>query len=171
MNTDPTSPVVTLVILGAALIGIGTYLMLERSLTRIVLGVGFTGNGINILFLVAGGEAGRPPLSYPENAEGMADPLPQIFMLTAIVITLGTVAFLIAMAYRTWQLNGNDEVQDDLEDSKLARRAERLLVESRHLDDMESTLEQEAEETVDETSTDLSAIGTDLADENREGQS
>ena len=44
----------------------------------------------------------------------MSDPLPQAMVLTAIVITLGMTAFLLAMAYRSWQLNGHDEVQDDV---------------------------------------------------------
>ncbi len=50
----------------------------------------------------------------------MADPLPQAMILTAIVITLGVTAFLLAMAYRSWQLQGNDEVQDDAEDRRIA---------------------------------------------------
>ncbi len=55
----------------------------------------------------------------------MSDPLPQAMVLTAIVITLGMTAFLLAMAYRSWQLIGHDEVQDDLEDRRIVRRAER----------------------------------------------
>ena len=53
----------------------------------------------------------------------MSDPLPQALVLTAIVITLGTTAFLLALAYRSWQLTGHDEVQDDVEDRAIRRLA------------------------------------------------
>ena len=49
----------------------------------------------------------------------MSDPLPQAMVLTAIVITFGLTAFLLAVAYRSWQLTGHDEVQDDLEDRQI----------------------------------------------------
>ena len=153
MNTDTSNPTLTLLVLAGVLVGVGVYLLLERSLTRIILGVSIAGNGVNILFLVAGGSMGRPPLNYPENAEGMVDPLPQAFMLTAIVITLGTIAFLLAMAYRSWQLNGHDEVQDDLEDRRLARRAALDQVEDRLTDDSGATLAEDAETVFDETAT------------------
>ncbi|HZK05089.1 MAG TPA: Na(+)/H(+) antiporter subunit C [Actinomycetaceae bacterium] len=155
MNTDAANPTITLIVLAGVLIGVGTYLILERSLTRIVLGVSIAGNGVNILILASGGSAGRPPINTTENANGMVDPLPQAFMLTAIVITLGTTAFLLAMAYRTWQLNGNDEVQDDLEDRRLARRAALDEVADRVTDDSGATLAEDAAVTVDETATDL----------------
>ena len=59
----------------------------------------------------------------------MSDPLPQALVLTAIVISLGTTAFLLAMAYRSWQLTGHDDVQDDVEDARdpAARRGRRGL--------------------------------------------
>ena len=40
-------------------------------------------------------------------------------VLTAIVITFGVTAFLLAMAYRSWLLTGADEVQDDVEDRRV----------------------------------------------------
>ena len=53
----------------------------------------------------------------------MSDPLPQALVLTAIVISLGTTAFVLAMAYRSWQLTGHDDVQDDVEDAAIRRLA------------------------------------------------
>lgn len=158
MNTDTANPTLILLLLAGVLIGIGTYLMLERSLTRIVVGVSIAGNGVNVLILASGGSAGRPPLNWPENREGMVDPLPQAFMLTAIVITLGAISFLLAMAYRSWQLNGNDEVQDDLEDRRLARRAALDEMDTRAQDDLPTTLAEDAAQALDETATDLGAI-------------
>jgi len=81
------------------------------------------GNGVNLLFLIAGGRAGRAPIVGAGGSTAMSDPLPQALVLTAIVISLGTVAFLLAMAYRSWQLTGHDDVQDDVEDAVIRRLA------------------------------------------------
>jgi multicomponent Na+:H+ antiporter subunit C len=61
----------------------------------------------------------------------MSDPLPQAMMLTAIVIGLGTTAFGMALAYRSWSLTGHDEVVDDVEDRRLARRAAKARLDER----------------------------------------
>ena len=111
----------TLLLTSAALIGCGTYLVLERSLTRVLVGLVLAGNGVNLALLAAGGPAGRSP--FYGGGSDLADPLPQALVLTAIVITLATVAFLLAMAHRSWQLNGNDDVQDDVEDAAIRRLA------------------------------------------------
>ncbi|MDN5558298.1 MAG: Na(+)/H(+) antiporter subunit C [Ruaniaceae bacterium] len=139
-----------LVILAALLVGVGVYLLLERSLSRIVIGVAMAGNGINVLFLVAGGPPGAAPLYVDGELVSYSDPLPQAMVLTAIVITLGMTAFVLAMAYRAWQLNGHDEVQDDLEDRRLAQRAARDAVDARATDDDGSTLDDEARAAIDE---------------------
>ncbi len=153
--TFDVTPAITLVILAGLLFATGVYLMLERSLTRIIVGFVIASNGVNVLFLVAGGRAGTPPLNDGESVADMADPLPQALTLTAIVITLGFTAFMLAMAYRSWQLNGHDEVQDDLEDRRLVRRAAIGLVPRRARDDSGATLAEDARVTRDETSTDL----------------
>ncbi|SDT17964.1 Na(+)/H(+) antiporter subunit C [Microlunatus soli] len=116
----------TLIVVAGALIAAGTYLLTERAMTRILLGVLLSSNGVSVLFLVAAGAAGSAPILGDGGAEkgGMSDPLPQAMVLTAIVITLGTVAFLLTMAYRSFQLNGHDEVQDDVEDARIRRLAE-----------------------------------------------
>ncbi len=115
----------SLVIAGGALIASGTILLLSRPLTRIVLGAVVLGNGVNLLLLATSGAAGRAPLLYPVvDREDMPDPLPQAFVLTAIVISLALTAFLSTMAYRAWQLSGTDDVQDDVEDLRVAHRAD-----------------------------------------------
>lgn len=149
-----TSPNITLVVLVAVLVGTGVYLLLERSLTRIIIGIALVANGINVLFLVASGRAGAPPLiaeTEPTGLGTMADPLPQALVLTAIVITLGLTGFMLAMAYRSWQLNGHDEVQDDLEDRRIAQRAARDELTARATDDAGTTLAQDAALARDET--------------------
>ncbi|MPV50554.1 MULTISPECIES: Na(+)/H(+) antiporter subunit C [unclassified Pseudactinotalea] len=143
------TPSLALVVAVGVLVGTGVYLLLERSLSRVIIGIALIGNGVNLLFLIAGGRAGGPPLNGSGPAEDMADPLPQAMVLTAIVITLGLTAFVLAMAYRSWQLHGHDEVQDDLEDRRLAAR----LLEGAEVDTRtdDSDLETEAAEARDET--------------------
>ncbi len=109
----------------AALIGLqgaaGTYLLLHRSLTRIILGLGLLANAVNLIALTAGGSPGSPPIIGEDGQ--MADPLPQALVLTAIVIGFGVTAFLLATALRSWTIDGNDDVEDDIEDVRLARAA------------------------------------------------
>lgn len=112
-----------LIILCGVLVAVGVYLILERSLSRIVLGIASLSNGINILFLIAGGRSGEPAFVDGTETESMSDPLAQAMMLTSIVITLALTGFLLAMAYRSWQLRDNDEVRDDREDRLVALRA------------------------------------------------
>jgi len=114
---------VTLILVIAVLVGTGVYLLLERALTRVVLGVVLLGNAANLLLILASGPAGRPPIVGVAAPEEMSDPLPQALILTAIVIAFGSIAFVLAMAYRSWQVNGSDDVKDDLEDALIRRRA------------------------------------------------
>ena len=109
----------------AVLFSVGVYLMLQRTLTRIILGLAMLGHSANLLLMVVGGRAGKAPI-IGEFVEGdtVADPLPQAFALTAIVITFGITAFLLALAYRSWVLTHDDEVEDDLEDARIARLGE-----------------------------------------------
>lgn len=99
----------------------GIYLMLERSLTRVLLGFILLGNGVNLLIILTAGR-GAPPLTDGENlsTEGMSDPLPQALILTAIVITFAVTAFLLAMIYRSWRLVRADSLQDDTADLQVA---------------------------------------------------
>lgn len=113
----------SLILAAAAMIGCGVYLILERSLTRVLVGLVMLGNGVNVLFLISSGAAGRAPIVGKAGSGQMSDPLPQALVLTAIVISLGTSAFVLAMAYRSWQLTGHDDVQDDVEDRKIRRLA------------------------------------------------
>jgi multicomponent Na+:H+ antiporter subunit C len=114
-----------LVVLVGVLFATGTYSMLNRSLTRIVIGVGLIGNGVNLLLIVAGSRPGVPPIVG--RLTGATDPIPQALVLTAIVIGFALQAFLLALAWRSWTLDGNDEVEDDLEDRRVADARRRLI--------------------------------------------
>lgn len=104
----------------AVLYGTGAYLLMQRNLSRIVIGLGVLGHGANLLLLMAGGRAGRPPIVGDDVGGNFADPLPQALALTAIVITFGVSAYLLVLVYRSWLLNRSDEVEDDVEDRRIA---------------------------------------------------
>ena len=117
------SPNLVYLALVAVLYAAGVFLLLERSLTRVLLGILMLGNATNLLLLASGGPAGGPPLVGRTPVEDMADPLPQAMVLTAIVISLATIGFLLAMSYRLWQLSGTDDVPDDAEAARILRMA------------------------------------------------
>lgn len=56
-----TTYLVPLVLIGG-LTGTGVYLLLERNLTRMLLGLLLIGNAVNLLILVMGGDSGNPPV-------------------------------------------------------------------------------------------------------------
>ncbi len=114
-----------LVLLIAVLFATGTYSMLHRSLTRIIVGVGLIGNGVNLLLVVAGSRPGVPPIVG--RLTGSTDPIPQALVLTAIVIGFALQAFLLALAWRSWTLDGHDDVEDDIEDRRIAAERRRSI--------------------------------------------
>lgn len=86
------------------------YLILSRSLIRIIIGTGLLSHGTHLLLLTMGGLSGE---SAPVLADGItdyADPLPQALILTAIVISFGVTAFSLVLAYRTYNVVGTDNM-------------------------------------------------------------
>ncbi|WP_421381068.1 Na(+)/H(+) antiporter subunit C [Bacillus salacetis] len=101
-------------ILMAIVIGIlftsAVYLMLSKSLLRIIIGTGLLSHGAHLLLLtISGLKEGAPPL-LGEHAESYVDPLPQALILTAIVISFGVTSFFLVLAYRAYQELGTDNV-------------------------------------------------------------
>lgn len=148
-----------LIVAIVVLVACGTTLVLERSLTRILVGFVMLGNGVNLVFLVASGPAGSAPI-IGSSDKPMTDPLPQAMVLTAIVITLGVTAFGLALAYRAWQLTGHDDVQDDVEDDLVIRRAD-LDHPSASFDDVDAGLPDEEGEDEPEPTTQVGGRHTD----------
>lgn len=120
-----TGPGLVLVVVVAVLFAAGFDLLMQRSLIRIVIGFSLLGHGANLVLLLAGGAAGTPPLLGAKGPGAPADPFPQAMVLTAIVITFGVTAFLLALAYRSRQFRGGDEVRDDVEDRRICRERHR----------------------------------------------
>lgn len=110
---------VLLAFTAALLFGIGTYLVLQHTLTRILIGLALVTHGANVL-LMGAGRRGSSPLIGTDDPTNHSDPIPQALALTAIVISFGVSALLLALAYRSWLLTHDDEVQDDVSDRAIA---------------------------------------------------
>jgi multicomponent Na+:H+ antiporter subunit C len=103
----------------------GIYLVLDRSLTRVLLGVLVLGNATNLLVISAGGPFGAAALVGRAPEAAMGDALVQALVLTAIVITLGVAAFMLSIIHRTWTLDREDDLTGDTEDRSVRRRLAR----------------------------------------------
>lgn len=94
----------------------GIYLLLRRSLVKIIIGLILLGNGANMLiFLLGRIVKGKPPV-IAEHAGALtslyADPVPQALILTAIVISFGLQAFAIILIKRVYAVNNSDDLDD-----------------------------------------------------------
>ena len=103
-----------LAIVVGVLYGAGFYLMLRRSIVKLIIGLVLLGNAANVLiFTAAGLTRGSPPLVSKGQIQPLgpiADPLPQALILTAIVIGFGVMAFAMVLVYRTYQATGTDDI-------------------------------------------------------------
>ncbi|NQD65463.1 Na(+)/H(+) antiporter subunit C [Bacillus haikouensis] len=101
-------------ILMAIVVGIlftcAVYLMLSKSLLRIIIGTALLSHGAHLLILTVSGLKGGDAPLYGEHAASYVDPLPQALILTAIVISFGVTAFFLVLAYRAYQELGTDNV-------------------------------------------------------------
>lgn len=113
---------VLLAFAAASMFAAGTFLLLQRRLSRIIIGIGLVGHGSNILLLTSGRSGrGLPPIIDSADPTDFSDPLPQALALTSIVITFAVTVFLFALGYRSWKLTHDDVVEDDVEDRYIAR--------------------------------------------------
>ncbi|MBI5446031.1 MAG: Na+/H+ antiporter subunit C [Deltaproteobacteria bacterium] len=92
----------------------GLYLMVRRSVVKMVFGLALLANGANLLIFTVGRlTAGRPPYVPVGGLEPLvpvADPLPQALILTAIVIGFGVQAFTLVLIKRVYQTVGSDDL-------------------------------------------------------------
>lgn len=111
-----------LVVMGVLYAG-GIYLLLERTLTRVLFGVMLMTNATNLLIVTVAGAPGEAPLVEDGlDPDAYTDPLPQALTLTSIVISFAITAFMLGMIYRSWKLGRRDEVLVDTEDLKVAEQ-------------------------------------------------
>jgi multicomponent Na+:H+ antiporter subunit C len=99
----------------------GVYMLLRRSMFKMIIGLILLGNGANLLiFLLGKLIKGHPPVM----ADGMkvftdiyADPLPQAVILTAIVIGFGLQSFAIILIKKVYKVLETDDL-DELNSSE-----------------------------------------------------
>lgn len=92
------------------LVAVATYLVLSRSVLRVIVGTAILSHAVHLLLLTVGGlkKGGVPLIGQTEGP--LTDALPQALILTAIVISFAVTAFLLVLAYRMYLMNGTDDL-------------------------------------------------------------
>lgn len=108
---------VLLSITAGVLFAVGLYMMLRRSLVKILVGLLLLSHAVNLLLFASGNlTPGRPPILASGGAStqpgGYADPVPQALILTAIVISFGLTAFAVVLMRQTYQAVGVDDLDE-----------------------------------------------------------
>jgi multicomponent Na+:H+ antiporter subunit C len=98
-------------IVAGVLFTVGTYLILSKTLLRVILGLSLFTHATHLLIMsVSGLKQGAAPL-LGENAESYTDPLPQALILTSIVINFALTAFVLVLGYRTYIETGAEDLK------------------------------------------------------------
>lgn len=93
------------------LFAVSTYLILSKSILRVVLGLSVISHGAHLLLLTMGGlKRGASPV-LGQEAAAYTDPLPQALILTAIVINFGVTSLLLVLAYRSYKTLETDDLE------------------------------------------------------------
>lgn len=103
-------------LIAGVLFACGLYMMLRRSIMRLVMGLVLIGHAANITIFTADGLTRGHPAIIAADADtlpaGAADPLPQALILTAIVISFGVVAFALVLTSRVWAVARADDTSE-----------------------------------------------------------
>lgn len=101
------------------LYGTGVYMMLRRSMFKLIFGLVLLSHGANLLIFSTGLRFSsstplhRQPPIIPASLKHLppeaADPMPQALILTAIVISFGVLAFALVLFHRGYQVIGSDD--------------------------------------------------------------
>ena len=113
---------VMLAVLVGVLFTTGAMLILQRGQIKLILGLGLLSHGVNLaLFGTSKLTRGAPAIIPHEGdletilaTQTFADPLPQALILTAIVISFGVTAFIVALVSRRDALTGSDFAPGEL---------------------------------------------------------
>lgn len=99
-----------MIILVGALVTVATYLILSKTIIRVIIGTAILSHAVHLLLLTVGGlKKGDVPLLSQSDGP-FTDALPQALILTAIVISFAVTAFLLVLAYRVYKTNGTDDL-------------------------------------------------------------
>ena len=100
----------------------GIYMMLRRSIVKLIIGLVLLSHAANLLIFTIGGLVRSKPPLIPAGSEALtgsyADPLPQALILTAIVIGFGVQAFAIVLIRRVYQVAQTDDLDRLIETEK-----------------------------------------------------
>ncbi len=92
----------------------GLYMMMRRSIVKLIIGLALLGHASNLLIFTVGRVSRAAPPIIPEGAAALigpsADPLPQALILTAIVIGFGVQAFAVVLIRRVYQVKRTDDL-------------------------------------------------------------
>jgi multicomponent Na+:H+ antiporter subunit C len=98
------------------LFSVASYLLLRRSVIKMIFGIAVLSQAVNLLILTASGLRSGSAAFVEEGSTALsptaADPLPQALILTAIVISFGVLAFTLAMTRRADETVGTDDLDE-----------------------------------------------------------
>lgn len=115
----------------------GTFLLLQRDLTRVVVGIILVSNSAVLFIISSGLMRGTAPI-YPLGGAGASDPLVQAMALTALIIGFGVAALLLAMVYRIYTSHRTVDLEEIAD------------AEMREAEDLERVEDPEREEVPEE---------------------
>lgn len=107
---------IVLAIVIGALYAVSVYLLLRRSIVKLILGIVFLSNATNLLLFTAGDLSFGNPAFIEEGSKippaDISDPLPQALILTAIVIGFGLIAFTLVLTYKYYNTTGTEDLDE-----------------------------------------------------------
>ena len=104
---------ITTIYLIGVLTSCAIYLILHRSLVKILFGFGLLGHTANLILLASSGNPnGKVAPIIDGVSNSFVDPIPQALFLTAIVIGFGVTAYLTALFYHIFQTEKSSHAED-----------------------------------------------------------
>ena len=96
----------------AVMFGSGAFLVLQRDLLRVVVGIVLISNSASLFIVATGLTRGEPPILQLPEGSSVSDPLVQAMAITAVVITSSVAALLLALIYRLYVSHETVDLED-----------------------------------------------------------
>ena len=100
----------------------GLYMMMRRSIVKLIIGLALLSHATNLLIFLMGkltpGRSAVIPSGSESITQPFADPLPQALILTAIVIGFAILAFAVVLIRRVYQVVKTDDL-DELQSTEM----------------------------------------------------
>ena len=114
MELGGSSVEISLALTVGGLYAAAIYMMLRRSLAKLIIGLVLLSHATHLLIFTVGRSVRAAPPLIADGAERLsglfADPLPQALILTAIVISFGVQAFALVLLKRLYQTQGASDL-------------------------------------------------------------